>query len=100
MMSKGIHLRIWSPRAKPLDEMFDDVLKYGGVELVHDVLPVSLGEDQTRVLENAQVARDCCPAGFELVGDLTRRPGPGAKQLQDFPAGGIGQCAQTLLPED
>jgi hypothetical protein len=71
MMSDGIHLRIWSPRAKPLDEMFDDILKHGCVQFVDDVLPIPLSEDQIRVLEYAQVARNGRPAGAELLGDLT-----------------------------
>jgi hypothetical protein len=43
MISNGIHLRIVPPRAKPLDEVFDDFLKDGRVQLVHDVLAVPLG---------------------------------------------------------
>ena len=64
-MSNGIHLRILSPRAKPLDEMFDYVLEYGRVQLINDVLPIALGEDQLGVLEHAEVARDRGPARLE-----------------------------------
>src|SRR3954468_2656639 len=71
IISKGIHLRIWSPRAKPLYEIFDDVLKHRGVQLVNHVLSVSLGENELGVLEHAQVTRDRRPAGAELVSDLT-----------------------------
>src|SRR5712671_3399991 len=97
IMRSGIHLRIWSPRTKPLDEMFDDILKNGGVQLVHDVLSVPLGQDQIGVLEYAQVPRDCRPAGGELLGDFARRSRPRAQKLEDLTPGWIRQGSKDVV---
>ena len=33
--------------------MLDEIIEYGGVELVHDLLPLSLGDDETRRVVSA-----------------------------------------------
>src|SRR3990170_7113042 len=96
-ISSGIHLRILPPRPKPLDEVFDDILKDSGVQLVYDVLSVTLGQDQVSVLEHAQVPGNGRPAGGELFGDLARCPGPGAEKLEDLAAGGVGQGSKDVV---
>src|ERR1700694_1449617 len=96
-MRNGIHLRIWSPRAKPLDEVFDDVLKHGRIQLVHDVLAIPLGQNQLRVLQHAEMTRDGSPAGAELLGDLPRGARSGAQKLEDLAPGWVGEGAEDFV---
>src|SRR5712671_431358 len=97
MMRSGIHLRIGSPRAKPLDEVFDDILKNGGVQLIHDVLSAPFGQNQIGVLKHAQVPRYCRPAGGELLGDFARRSRPRAQKLEDLTPGWIRQGSKDVV---
>lgn len=62
--------------------MFDDFLENGGIQLVSDALPVTLGKDEVRIPEDAEVSRDRGPCGGELLGDLARGVRATAKQLQ------------------
>src|SRR5687767_15620467 len=97
MISNGIHLRIVPPRAKPLDEVLDDVLENGGVQLVDDVLAVPFGQNQLRILEHAQVPGDGRPAGGEFPGDLTGRARPASKELENLAAGRIGEGTENVV---
>src|SRR4029079_13681184 len=75
--------------ANPVEQMFDQVLKDGGVQLVHDLLAVALGEDESRVAERAEVTRDRRPRGRELVRDLAGRLGTVAQQPEHLQPGRV-----------
>src|SRR5688572_31342631 len=69
----GQRLRIGPPsRLRPVDQVLDDFLKDRRVQLVAHVLPISFGQHEVGVAKDAEVTRDSCPAGRELVGDLAR----------------------------
>ena len=74
--------------------MLDDVLKHGGIQLVHDMLSVPLCQNQLRVFQHAEVARDGRPAGAEFFGDLSRGARSGAEKLEDLTPGWIGEGAE------
>src|SRR5690349_5868003 len=54
----------------PVEQMLNEILKDGGVQLVDDLLAVALGEDESRVPQRAEVTRDRRPRGRKLFGDL------------------------------
>jgi len=57
MSDPGNHLRIWPPyRFGPVEEMLDDLLKNGRVQLVPYVLPVALCEDEVGIAKNAEMS--------------------------------------------
>jgi hypothetical protein len=45
-----------SPWTEPLDEVVDDVLEYGHVELVSNPLTVAFGENEIGLTQNREVA--------------------------------------------
>src|SRR4051812_3804868 len=83
-------------RPNPVEQMLNEVLEDGGVQLVHDLLAVALGEDEPRVAEGAEVTRDRRPGSGELLGDLAGRLGTITQQPEDLPAGGVGERAKGV----
>src|SRR5690348_10562014 len=65
----GYHLRMlasrWFGRPDPFEQVLHHVLEDCRIQLVDDLLPIALGEDEPRVTEHAEVARDGGPGGGE-----------------------------------
>lgn len=76
--------------------MLDEILEDGGIELVYDLLAITLGEDEARIAEGAEVARDRCPRRRELFGDLARRFRSVAEQVQNLAPRWIGERAEGI----
>jgi len=76
--------------------MIDEVLKDSGVELVHDLLAVALGENEPGVAKRAQVARDGRPRRWKLVSDLAGGFGPVPEEAKDLAPGGVGQRTEGI----
>lgn len=83
--------------ANPLDQMVDEVLEHGGVELVDDLLAVALGENEPGVAEHAEVPGDRGPRRGKVFGDFTRCARSVAQELEDVAARGVGECAEDGL---
>src|SRR5688500_18830601 len=56
--------------AEPVQKMLDGFLEYGGIELVQDGRPVSLGGHELRFAQDRQVPRDGRPCRREVGGDI------------------------------
>src|SRR6185503_12470298 len=82
--------------ADPLEQVVDEVLEDGGVELVDDLLAAALGENEAGVAERAEVARDGGPGGREVLGDLAGRARSVAEESEDLAAGGVGEGAEGV----
>src|SRR5690349_5814955 len=80
----------------PVEQMLNEVLEDGGIQLVHDLLAVALGESESRVAERAEVTRDRCPCRGKLLGDLAGRLRPVAQQPEDLPASRVGERAKGV----
>src|SRR5690349_8080817 len=80
----------------PVEQMLNEILEDGGVQLVHDLLAVALGKDEARVAKRAEVARDRRPRGRKLLGDLAGRLRPIAEQPEDLPAGRVGERTKGI----
>ena len=80
----------------PFEQVVDEVLEDGGVELVDDLLAAALGENEAGVAECAEVAGDGGPGGWEVVGDLAGRARSVAEEAEDFAAGGVGEGAEGV----
>src|SRR3982751_2944809 len=101
----GYHLRIalasrpaaLAARLDPFEEMLDEVVEYGGVELVDDLLALPLRDDQPGVAELTEVARDRRPRRREMLGDVTGRLRPVLQQAEDVPAGRVGECLERVV---
>src|SRR4051812_37230641 len=96
MRVTGYHLRIalasaLAARLDPFEEVLDEVVEDGGVELVDDLLALSLGDDETGVAELPEVPRDGGPGSWEMVGDFARGLRTVFEETEDVAAGGIGQ---------
>lgn len=83
-------------RSCPPHHVIDHVLKRGGVELVHNLLSISLGEDQARLAQHAEVARNCWPGRLELSRDFARRISALTQQVQDPATRRIAQSAISV----
>src|SRR3954469_1543169 len=89
-------------RPDPVEQMLNEILEDGGVQLVHDLLAVALGKDEPRVAEGAEVTRDRRPGSGELLGDLAGRLRAIAQQPEDLTTRRVckrakGVHAQILL---
>src|SRR5205085_980472 len=95
----GYHLRMTIPsalvrlrgRLHPVEHVLDEIIEDSGVELVDDLLTLSLGNDQPRISKLAEVARDGRPCRGKMIGNLARRARPVAQQAQDLAACRIGE---------
>jgi hypothetical protein len=91
----GIHCRTFERMSgswpDPVEHVLDELVKDRRVELVAHLLPISLGQDELGVAENAEVARDRRPRRAELTGDLTGGSRSVAKQAQDCATSRIGE---------
>src|SRR5256885_644484 len=83
-------------RTNPVEQMLNEVLEDGGIELVHDLLAIPLGEDEPRVAERAEMARDGRPRRWKLLGDLTGRFRSVAEQVEDLPSGRVGEGTEGI----
>ena len=93
-------LRTLPPRRRgtgPLHDLLDDVVEDGGVELVDDLLSVTLGENEPGVAEHAEVPGDRGPRRRKVFGDFTRCARSVAQELEDVAARGVGECAEDGL---
>ena len=80
----------------PVEEMVDEILKDRGIELVHDLLAVALGENEPGVAQCAEVPRDGRPRGGEVLSDLAGGFGSVAKEVQDLAPRRIGERAEGV----
>ena len=81
----------FSSWAGPFEDLFDHVVEHGGVELVDDLLPLSLGDDQARVAELPEVSRDGGPGRGEVFGDVARCLWAVPEEAEDVAASGVGE---------
>src|SRR5262244_2902467 len=72
-------------------EVAHDLLEYGRVEPVADVLPLPLRGDEVGRLEHAEVMRHRRKGHRELLGDLARCPILLGQELEDLAARRVGQ---------
>src|SRR6266567_1498055 len=91
----GYHLRIaFSPgfgaRLRPVEEVFDEVVEHGRIELIDDLLPVALRQNEVGVAQHGEVPRDRGPRRREAFGDLPRRARSVAQQAKDLAPGRVG----------
>src|SRR5437868_6118299 len=112
MTSGASHLRMLpSPRAwrtipfglrrpHPVEQMLNEVLEDGGIQLIHDLLAVALGEDEPRVTESAEVPGDGGPGGRELLGDLAGGLGSVAEQAENLASRRVGERAEGIHASD
>jgi hypothetical protein len=57
MNDAGNHLRIWPPcRLGPVEQVLDDLLKNGRVELVPYVLSIALCQDEVGIAKDAEMS--------------------------------------------
>src|SRR5918998_3819153 len=82
--------------AGPLEQVLDEVVENGRVELVDDLLPVPLREDEARVAQHGQVPRDGRPRRREALGDLAGGLRAVAEQAQDLTTGGVAEGAEGV----
>ncbi len=68
---------------RPGSKFFQNILKYGGRQLVPDELPFLLSVYEPGVFQHAEMSRDRGPRRSELLCDLTRRSRPGSQQVKD-----------------
>jgi hypothetical protein len=76
--------------------MLNQVLKYGRIQLVHDLLAVALGENEPSIAQRAEVTGDGSPGGREVLGDLAGALGPIAEEAEDLAAGGIREGTEGV----
>ena len=76
--------------------MLNEVLEDGGVELVHDLLAVALGENEPRLAKAGEVARDGRPRGGKVIGNLPGGLRTIAEESEDLAAGGVGEGAEGI----
>src|SRR5471032_1212688 len=92
----GYHLRMslasrFSARFYPVEDVLDEVVEDGGVELVDDLLAVALGQNQSGVAQLPQVPRDRRPRGGEVRRDLAGRARSIAQQAENLPTSRISE---------
>src|SRR4029077_2547584 len=80
----------------PVEQMIDEVLEDGGVQLVHDLLSVALRENEPGIAERAEVSGNGGPGRGELIRDLAGRLGSVAEEVKDLAPGRIGERAESV----
>lgn len=76
--------------------MLNEILEDGGVELVHDLLAVALGENESRFTKPGEVARDGRPRSGKVVGNVPGGLWTITEESQDLATGGIGERAEGI----
>ena len=101
MLAGAIHLRstfaIGASWLSPGEEVFNQLLKDGAIQLVANARSVTLRLHELGVSQHSEVARDRGPRRGELLRDLTRRARAAAQQAQDFAPRGIGQSPEDYV---
>src|SRR5438477_12888463 len=98
----GYHLRIalasgFAGWLDPVEQVFDEVLEYRGVELVDDLLAISLGDDEPRIAQNGEMARNGRPGARKGLSDLPGRARPVAQQAEDVAPGWVGEGFEGIV---
>jgi hypothetical protein len=87
----AIDLRIIPPILPGIQQVLDRILKDRGIELVPNELPISFGEYQLCVAQDAQMPGDGRPARGKVLGDLPRAHRTAPEQTQDIASRRIGE---------
>src|SRR4030095_16983262 len=101
----GYHLRMSLPpgfaaRRHPFQNVLDEILEHRRIQLVDDLLPVALRENEPGVAEHAQVARDRRPRRREVIGDVAGRARTIAQETQYLAARRIGQGTEGSIHDE
>src|SRR5688500_4449344 len=100
MRSIGYHLRMGSSsvlRSHPVEQVLNQLLDDGRVDLVHDLLPLPLREDESRLAEYPEVARHGRPARGEVFGDGARGLRPLSEEPEDLSARRVAQGTERVI---
>jgi hypothetical protein len=81
-------------RARPLNQMLNEVLKYGRIQLVTDLLPMTFGHDEASLTQHREMPGDRWPTRVELRRDFPRRERSIAQQAEDATTSLVGECAK------
>src|SRR6266513_5021937 len=78
-------------------EVAHDLLKDRRIEPVADELPLALGGDEVRRLQDAEVVRHRRERDRKLLGDLAGSPVPLGQQLEDLAPRRIGEGSEQRI---
>src|SRR5712692_1812434 len=81
----------------PVHQMMHEILKNRRIELVVNLLALSLREHESRVAKNSQMTRDRGPARIEPSRDFPRSPPPAAQHSQDLAPCVVRQSAERAV---
>src|SRR2546423_14350576 len=90
-------LRMVLSSAEAGHEVADDLLKHGRVQPIPDELAFTLGGNEVRTLQHAEVVRYRRERDRELLGDLAGGEIPLGQELEDLPSRRIGQGAEQCV---
>ena len=84
-------------RAGPVNQMLNQVLEDRGVQLVANLLPAPLGDDETGVAQHREVARNRGPARVEPIRDVAGGQRAVPQQRENVAPRLVGQCAEGSI---
>ena len=92
----------WTPAhpGAPLRQIQQErqrILERAGDQPITDRGAGALGLDQPGILQDGQMPGDGGPAHVEQPGDIAGRHRPLAQRGDDLPAGGIGECLESVV---
>jgi hypothetical protein len=82
---------------RPFHEVLNQILKDRRVELVVNLLPLSVGQHEPSLTKNGKVAGDRWPRGIEVTGNLARRSRAGAKQPKNVSTRLVAKRAERVV---
>src|SRR5688572_3443601 len=100
MRSIGYHLRIGSSSvlgSHPVEEILDELLDDCGVDLVDDLLPLALRQDEAGFAKHSEVARHGRPARGEVFGDGAGGLRSFAEEPEDLAARRVAEGTERIV---